>query len=84
VIGRFLSTDPDPVGGLGTNFNRYAYVGNNPYRAYKKIDPEGMTFNEAIIAEERRMTGGGDKDDDIRPELKRTEKYWRGDLIEKR
>ena len=38
VIGRFLSTDPDPVGELGLNFNRYAYVGNNPYSA---IDPDG-------------------------------------------
>jgi RHS repeat-associated protein len=38
VIGRFLSTDPDPVNGLGTNFNRYAYVGNNPYRY---VDPDG-------------------------------------------
>jgi RHS repeat-associated protein len=38
VIGRFLSMDPDPVGELGLNFNRYAYVGNNPYRY---VDPDG-------------------------------------------
>jgi RHS repeat-associated protein len=38
VIGRFLSTDPDPVNAVGTNFNRYAYVGNNPYRY---VDPDG-------------------------------------------
>jgi RHS repeat-associated protein len=45
VIGRFLSTDPDPVNGLGTNFNRYAYVGNNPYRY---VDPDGR--NPAAVA----------------------------------
>jgi RHS repeat-associated protein len=38
VIGRFLSMDPDLVGELGLNFNRYAYVGNNPYRY---VDPDG-------------------------------------------
>jgi len=38
VIGRFWSTDPDPVNGLGLNFNRYNYAGNNPYRY---VDPDG-------------------------------------------
>ena len=41
VIGRFLSTDPDPVGELGLNFNRYAYAANNPY---KYVDPDGRAF----------------------------------------
>ncbi len=45
VIGRFLSTDPDPVNGLGTNFNRYAYVGNNPY---KYVDPDGRASDSAL------------------------------------
>lgn len=39
VVGRFLSTDPDPVKtSAAWNFNRYAYAGNNPYRY---IDPDG-------------------------------------------
>ena len=38
VIGRFYSNDP--IGFVGTfdTFNRYSYVGNNPY---KYIDPNG-------------------------------------------
>lgn len=38
ALGRFLSTDPVRVGQDGSNFNRYAYVANNPYSA---IDPDG-------------------------------------------
>jgi len=39
VIGRFYSNDP--IGFIGTvdSFNRYSYVGNNPY---KYTDPTGM------------------------------------------
>jgi RHS repeat-associated protein len=44
VIGRFLSTDPEPVNGLGTNFNRYNYAGNNPY---KYVDPDGRVITLA-------------------------------------
>lgn len=38
ALGRFLSTDPVRVGQDGSNFNRYAYVANNPYSA---IAPDG-------------------------------------------
>jgi RHS repeat-associated protein len=38
MIGRFLSTDPAAVDGMGFNFNRYAYAANNPY---KYVDPDG-------------------------------------------
>lgn len=38
LAGRFLATDPDPVNGTGSNFNRYAYASNNPYRF---VDPDG-------------------------------------------
>ena len=41
----FLSTDPDPVNGLGTNFNRYAYAGNNPY---KYVDPDGRIVDTIL------------------------------------
>jgi RHS repeat-associated protein len=38
-LGRFLSTDPvDPDSMTGGNFNRYAYVEDNPYSKY---DPSG-------------------------------------------
>lgn len=38
-IGRFLSVDPVTAGAnLGTNFNRYWYANNNPY---KFTDPDG-------------------------------------------
>lgn len=40
--GRFLSPDPvDPTAGNTSNFNRYAYAGNNPI---KDIDPDGRAF----------------------------------------
>jgi RHS repeat-associated protein len=48
VIGRFLSTDPDPVNGLGTNFNRYNYAGNNPY---KYVDPDGRCVEDLCVGE---------------------------------
>jgi RHS repeat-associated protein len=39
-IGRFLSMDPSaPSVADGEDFNRYAYVRNNPYRA---VDPDGQ------------------------------------------
>jgi len=38
-IGRFLSVDPVTVdGNIGSNFNRYKYASNNPYRF---TDPDG-------------------------------------------
>jgi len=54
VIGRFLSTDPVPVNGLGLNFNRYNYANNNPY-AY--VDPDGRTFVLAVPAPNRFSQG---------------------------
>lgn len=39
VIGRFYSNNPIGCTGVST-FNRYSYVGNNPY---KYTDPTGMT-----------------------------------------
>jgi hypothetical protein len=48
VIGRFYSNDP--VGFIGTidSFNRYSYVGNNPY---KYTDPTGMMSCEFSTCE---------------------------------
>ncbi len=40
VIGRFYSNDPIGFTGDITTFNRYSYVGNNPY---KYTDPNGQT-----------------------------------------
>ena len=38
-VGRFLSVDPVTASsGTGTNFNRYKYAANNPYRF---VDPDG-------------------------------------------
>lgn len=38
-VGRFLSMDPKPPVAIdGTDFNRYAYARNNPYR---NVDPDG-------------------------------------------
>jgi len=42
VIGRFYSNDPVGFTGDITTFNRYSYVGNNPY---KYTDPTGMFRN---------------------------------------
>lgn len=52
IAARFLSTDPDPVNDTGSNFNRYAYAGNNPYRY---VDPDGRQFRE--FNWENRMLG---------------------------
>ncbi|MFT4927500.1 MAG: RHS repeat-associated protein, partial [Phenylobacterium sp.] len=38
VLGRFMSNDPVGFTGDITTFNRYSYVGNNPY---KYTDPDG-------------------------------------------
>ena len=47
-IGRFLSVDPViPSGSDGSNFNRYTYTNNNPYRY---TDPDGRAFGEATAA----------------------------------
>ncbi|EWH09227.1 YD repeat-containing protein [Catenovulum agarivorans DS-2] len=40
LIGRFYSNDPVGFTGDITTFNRYSYVGNNPY---SYIDPDGTT-----------------------------------------
>ena len=55
VLGRFLSTDPDPVGELGLNFNRYAYVGNNPY---KYVDPDGRAELNLFPANDNLRAAG--------------------------
>jgi RHS repeat-associated protein len=49
VAGRFLSIDPvvTDVNG-GNNFNRYAYVGNNPYT---HVDPQGMCIEDLCVGE---------------------------------
>jgi uncharacterized protein RhaS with RHS repeats len=44
VIGRFYSNDPVGFTGDITTFNRYSYVGNNPY---KYVDPDGMERTKA-------------------------------------
>ncbi|WP_082190229.1 RHS repeat-associated core domain-containing protein [Frateuria defendens] len=45
-VGRFLSTDPvEPKAGDTFNFNRHAYVNNNPI---KNIDPDGRNGVEAF------------------------------------
>jgi len=45
VIGRFYSNDPVGFTGDVTSFNRYSYVGNNPY---KYTDPDGRNRILAI------------------------------------
>lgn len=46
-IGRFLSVDPVTAdGNTGENFNRYAYVDNNPYMY---IDPDGRSKLRALL-----------------------------------
>jgi uncharacterized protein RhaS with RHS repeats len=40
VIGRFYSNDPVGFTGEVDTFNRYSYVGNNPY---KYTDPNGQS-----------------------------------------
>jgi uncharacterized protein RhaS with RHS repeats len=47
VIGRFYSNDPVGFTGDVTSFNRYSYVGNNPY---KYTDPDGKNRLLVIIA----------------------------------
>jgi RHS repeat-associated protein len=46
-VGRFLSVDPVGVDtGTGTNFNRYWYANNNPYRF---TDPDGRWAEDLFI-----------------------------------
>lgn len=46
AIGRFLSVDPvNPGRGSGTNFNRYKYAANNPYRF---TDPDGRLEKDEV------------------------------------
>ncbi len=47
VIGRFYSNDPVGFTGDVTTFNRYSYVGNNPY---KYTDPDGQVRRLAFRA----------------------------------
>jgi RHS repeat-associated protein len=42
VLGRFLSVDPVTVSEAGSNFNRYWYANDNPY---KFTDPDGTTIS---------------------------------------
>ncbi|QMW16295.1 hypothetical protein H3302_18610 [Pseudoalteromonas sp. MT33b] len=53
VIGRFYSNDPVGFTGEVDTFNRYSYVGNNPY---KYTDPDGKekSFIESLLS-----TGNG-------------------------
>src|SRR5690606_2118486 len=47
VIGRFLSVDPVAASSVnGTNFNRYWYGNNNPYRF---TDPDGRWAEDLLI-----------------------------------
>lgn len=49
VAGRFLSIDPKPpVAGNPFNFNRFAYVNNNPI---ENIDPDGTTCTKSSSGE---------------------------------
>ncbi|NMM42158.1 RHS repeat-associated core domain-containing protein [Pseudoalteromonas arctica] len=51
VIGRFYSNDPVGFTGDITSFNRYSYVGNNPY---KYTDPDGRSRRPKLPKEVRR------------------------------
>jgi RHS repeat-associated protein len=53
-VGRFLSVDPVAARQSGDNFNRYAYVANNPY---KFIDPDGRELGAAFRAISKNETG---------------------------
>jgi RHS repeat-associated protein len=49
AIGHFLSADPlEPTAGNTFNFNRYAYVNNNPVN---HIDPNGKCLEDGCIGE---------------------------------
>jgi RHS repeat-associated protein len=56
AIGHFLSVDPDrPTAGNGFNFNRYAYVNNNPIN---HIDRTGKCIEDFCIGEAILVTEG--------------------------
>lgn len=46
-IGRFLSVDPVSASDTGSNFNRYRYAANNPYRF---VDPDGRKDWDSLSA----------------------------------
>jgi len=50
VIGRFYSNDPIGFTGDVTTFNRYSYVGNNPY---KYTDPDGRSRKPKLPSQQR-------------------------------
>jgi RHS repeat-associated protein len=54
VLGRFMSNDPVGFTGDITTFNRYSYVGNNPY---KYTDPTGMARDGSSAAEIGSLLG---------------------------
>jgi RHS repeat-associated protein len=56
IAGRFLSVDPVVTDAkTGSNFNRYEYAGNNPY---KYVDPDGRAKFAAVVM---LLENGGDK-----------------------
>jgi RHS repeat-associated protein len=49
ATGRFISTDPlQPTSGNAFDFNRYAYVNNNPVN---HLDPNGKCLEDACVGE---------------------------------
>ena len=60
VIGRFYSNDPVGFAGDITSFNRYSYVGNNPY---KYTDPDGQVRKNIVrvLKDPIRSIGGAYK-----------------------
>jgi RHS repeat-associated protein len=57
VIGRFLSLDPVRADSIsGSNFNRYWYGNNNPY---KFLDPDGRCVGSRISTEDGKCPSGG-------------------------
>ncbi len=64
-IGRFLSVDPVTANaGTGTNFNRYKYAENNPY---KFLDPDGRQSLETLSPPSTVTTGSPYLDSLLKP-----------------